>query len=295
MNQSLSIEGVTEIELVALAIKERGVRCRVPSTGEAITFKPARQIWREVSGQILKIKPNKIWSFSGTRYLSGDFLSARIDVKELGLTPLRMEDHGIWNPQDEYWGESDSEIDPYFLPVIHAGSRPMFEMEQIIPGEDPEDPWEDPILQASEYHGCGDDESANKIMERILTTDLRCLDAHAHLGNWDFNREPPGEDLAERAKRHYEVGVRIGELSLGDDFKGVLKWGMVDNRPFLRCLHGYGLCLWRLGNVAEARQVFERMIWLNPSDNQGIRFLLGSIDAGQAWDTFQENEKRSHG
>jgi hypothetical protein len=27
-------------------------------------------------------------------------------------------------------------------------------------------------------------------------------------------------------------------------FDGVLPWGQIDNRPFLRCMHGFGLCLW---------------------------------------------------
>ena len=57
----------------------------------------------------------------------------------------------------------------------------------------------------------------------------------------------------ERVVRHYEAGVRIGELSLGDEFDGVLSWGLIDNRPFLRCLHGYGLCLWRLGRFGKRR------------------------------------------
>ena len=60
------------------------------------------------------------------------------------------------------------------------------------------------------------------------------------------------------------MGVRIGELSLGTDFGGVLLWRMIDNRPFLRCLHGYGLCLWRAGKFEDAYRVFERMLWLNP-------------------------------
>ncbi|MEO5968374.1 MAG: hypothetical protein ABIQ95_00480 [Bdellovibrionia bacterium] len=289
MNQGFSIEGLLEIELVALAVKDRGVRCRL-LTGESVTLKPSRQIWHEVAGQILKIKPNKLWKYAGTSYLSGELLSSRISIEELDLTPLLLESHGTWTPKEDIWGEKDEEVNPYFVPVIQAGPRPMFEMEQIIPGEDPEDPWDDPILQASEHYECGDYVSAYKIMEKILTTDLRCLDAHSHLGNWDFNSEPANNYRAERAKLHYEIGVKIGEHSLGPNFNGVLKWGMVDNRPFLRCLHGYGLCLWRLGEISEARKIFDRMIWLNPTDNQGIRFLLESIDAGEPWDEFQEKE-----
>jgi hypothetical protein len=79
------------------------------------------------------------------------------------------------------------------------------------------------------------------------------------------------------------VGVRIGELSLGDAFDGVLAWGLIDNRPFLRCPQDYGLCLWRLGRWDETESVLERMLWLNPSDNQGIRGLLPAVRAREAW------------
>jgi len=84
------------------------------------------------------------------------------------------------------------------------------------------------------------------------------------------------------------VGVGIGELSLGERFEGVLPWGRVDNRPFLRCMHGYGLCLWRLGRFDEAERVFGKMLWLNPSDNQGVRFLLEDIRTGKTWEENRE-------
>jgi hypothetical protein len=64
--------------------------------------------------------------------------------------------------------------------------------------------------------------------------------AHAHLGNWAFDR------VVRTALNHYQRGVRIGQLSLGEGFEGALPWGFIDNRPFLRCMSGLGLCLWRL-------------------------------------------------
>jgi hypothetical protein len=45
-------------------------------------------------------------------------------------------------------------------------------------------------------------------------------------------------------------------------------------------MHGYGLCLWRLDRFKEAERVFERMLWLNPMDNQGARFLFDDVRAG---------------
>ena len=156
-------------------------------------------------------------------------------------------------------------------------------MEQVLPGADPDDWDSDPILEASERKAAGDSVVAQTLLVEMLEADLRCLDAHAHLGNIAF------EDHTEHAIRHYEVGLCIGELSLGESFDGVLPWGRVDNRPFLRCMHGYGLCLWRLGRVDEAVAVFERMLWLNPSDNQGIRFLLPQVQAGERWEDHHGN------
>lgn len=117
----------------------------------------------------------------------------------------------------------------------------------------------------------------------LCRADLRCLDAHAHLGNLEFERRPAN------AIRHYEVGVRIGELSLGAVFDGLLPWGWIDNRPFLRCLQGYGLCLWRLGKFKQAADVFKRMLWLNPSDNQGVRFVIGKARARMTWEADRES------
>ena len=119
---------------------------------------------------------------------------------------------------------------------------------------------------------------------KLLAQDLRCLDARAHLGNFAFDRSPT------EAQRHYEIGVSIGAFSLGRKFDGVLAWGLIDNRPFLRCLHGVGLCCWRVGNTREAAAVFRKMLWLNPSDNQGARLNLAAALAGKTWEEMEGDE-----
>jgi len=153
------------------------------------------------------------------------------------------------------------------------------EMEQILPGVKPED-YDidtDPVGLAVDMKEAGDFVGADQQLNSLLIADLRCLDAHAHLGNLDFDRQP------ETALRHYDIGRQIGELSLGSDFKGVLRWGMIDNRPYLRCLHGYGLCLWRSKRFEEAATVFTRMLWINPADNQGARFNLTEACDNRTW------------
>lgn len=63
-----------------------------------------------------------------------------------------------------------------------------------------------------------------------------------------------------------------------------LPWGLVDNRPFLRCLHGVGIANWRLGDLRVAEAAFTKMLWLNPGDNQGARFCLAAMEEGKSWD-----------
>ena len=111
----------------------------------------------------------------------------------------------------------------------------MFEMEQIIPGQDPEDFDSAPIVEAAELKDAGERGEAEELLMGLLAQDLRCLDAHAHLGNFEFKHRP------RQALRHYAVGVAIGELTLGAKFDGVLSWGLIDNRPFLRSLNGLGI------------------------------------------------------
>ena len=264
------------LDLVVLAVKSNAIRCRVLGTERAITLRTAVRC--EVPGEIVTVVPTRQWTHAGHPYLSGRVQSSRLDVRALGLVPLGLEAEGDWDPEQEYWGEEGESLDEWAKPIVARGKRPAFEMEQVLPGSDPDDWDSDPIIEASELNAVGERRAAEDLLMKVLADDLRCLDAHAHLGNFAFDGDP------EQAMRHYRVGAGIGDLSLGPDFDGVLPWGHVDNRPFLRCLHGLGLCFWRLGNLDEAAKTFIRILWLNPSDNQGERFNLAHVQAGRTWE-----------
>lgn len=264
------------VDLVVVAVKERGARCRLLGSERVITLR-AKSLFGVVPGQVVTVQANKHWRHNGHPYLSGKIAAARIDAAALGLTPLALNTLGTWDPAEAYWGEGDDPIVDWAQSIIARGPWPSFEMEQVLPGHDPEDVDSDPILEATDLKDADDTAGAEDILAALLEADLRCLDAHAHLGNLLFRTSPTW------AINHYEVGVRIGELSLSADFDGVLVWDLIDNRPFLRCLQGYGLCLWRLKRWDEAERVFERMLWINPSDHQGARFLLPDVRARLVW------------
>jgi hypothetical protein len=126
---------------------------------------------------------------------------------------------GTWDPKGECWGEEGDVLDDRTKAVIACGPRRSFEMEQLLPVDDPDDPDGDPIIRSNDLESAGDYEAACQILMELCESDLRCLDAHAHLGSLIFDHIP-GD-----AMRHYEVGLRIGELSPDSLADGLLSWG----------------------------------------------------------------------
>jgi hypothetical protein len=264
------------LDLVVLTVGERTAHCRILGT-DAELFVRLDETRDVVPGETLTLRSRSAGRYRGEPCISGDLEGRRVDARALGLVPLALHRCGEWDPAEEYWGEDGTPIEEWAVPIVKRGSRPTFEMEQVLPGSDPDEPDDDPIIEASDLASGGRRREARQLLMQLLAVDLRCLDAHAHLGNMRFDRAPA------HALRHYEVGVRIGELSLGDGFEGVLAWGCLDNRPFLRAMHGYGLSLWRLRRHGDAVRVFERMLWMNPGDNQGIRYVLPAVRRGEPW------------
>ena len=91
--------------------------------------------------------------------------------------------------------------------------------------------------------------------------------------------------LAEAAADHrqalalFQKGVEAGRRALGstffeDDENTGHFWGILETRPFMRSLAGYGTTLWELGRRDEALAQYQELLRLNPGDNQGIRYLL---------------------
>ena len=143
------------VELVALSVKERAARCRLLGSDRIVTLRASR-LWDVVPGEIVSVKPRKQWSYAGHPYLSGEIESTRLDVAALGLVPLRLEDRGLWDPREHYWGEKDEPIEEWAKPIIARGPRPEFEMEQVLPGADPDDPFSDPITESNDLKDAGD-------------------------------------------------------------------------------------------------------------------------------------------
>jgi len=201
------------------------------------------------------------------------FASAQAPV----AVPLALNSMGDWDPEEEYWGEPGEERHPLVEEVFAAGVRACFEMDQVIPGVELDD-FDDPIVEAADLHRAGEDRHAMRLLEGVLALDERCVDAWGHLGLIALDTRGPGPAAA-----FYDKGMAIAEASLPEGFGGVLPWGMVDNRPFLRCLHGLALCAWRQRRWDDAEAMFRSLVWLDPNGALDAIACLGPVLAHERW------------
>ena len=234
----------------------KAARVRVLATGEVLTVR-ASDLWHVMPGHVVTLTLTRRWRHLGHLYGEGELRDARIEVQELGLPKLQLQERGPLEDSDD--------------------ARTAYEMEQVLPGTTPGSNF-DPMLVVIARKERGDIRGAALLLMDLLADDLRCLDAHVHLGNIVFPTYP------EHALIHYEIGVAIGEHALGSDFAGAHPWSYLDNRPFLRCLYAQGLTLWRLGRLEDAARVFERLLGLNPADGQGAGRFLADVQAGRPWE-----------
>lgn len=128
-----------------------------------------------------------------------------------------------------------------------------------------------------EFHaGCelyeeGDLDEAERVFRAVLTQMPDHLDALHHLALVLSER-----NLLDEARDLWEQDVRIGHKAFPQDFelgRDRLEWGWLENRPFLRCLHGLALVRYNDGEMEEVLRLFQELLSLNPNDNQGVRAM----------------------
>ncbi len=245
------------LELVVLACKSNALRCRLLRSAREITLRTA--VRDEIPGSIITVTPKKHWTHARHPYLSGEVTAIRIDASVLGLVPLTLHrEDATRSPR----GAMEDE-------------RPVYRLAQAGLADD--DAGGEILLEAQECIDAGANGEADELLHKVLALDRRYLDAHALLGERNLASWP------SLSFHHFELGVAIGSLTVGEDLDGVLPWGLVDNRPFLRCLHGLSRALLRRDRREGAVKALRRLLRLDPGDHLGARASLDAIEAGKTW------------
>jgi tetratricopeptide (TPR) repeat protein len=123
--------------------------------------------------------------------------------------------------------------------------------------------------EGMEYWWDGDRRSALKYFRRALKLDSQHADAHNHLGiaSLDARR-------LKDAEQHFRAAVDGGEHRVERD-GALVPWGIIENRPYLRALGNLALVFVEQRNWPKALAMHQRILDLNPDDNQGVRYLIG--------------------
>lgn len=247
------------VDLLVLACKSNALRCRLLGSAREVTLRTA--VRDEIPGSIVTVTPKKQWTHARHPYLSGEVSAVRVDASVLGLAPLALHREGALH--------DSAGRDPA------RDERPMYRLAEVAAAID--DAGADLLLEAQECIHAPAYAEADELLHKALALDLRHLDAHAMLGERNLSSWPT------LALRHFELGVAIGSLTVGEDFDGVLPWGFVENRPFLRCLHGLSRALLRRDRREDATAALRRLLRLDPADLLGAGASLAAIEAGKTW------------
>ena len=116
------------------------------------------------------------------------------------------------------------------------------------------------------------DTQARKLAKRALRLDPDCVDALVVMTQLDA-RTP------REAIEGLQKAVAAGERSLGAKFirenEGHF-WMLIETRPWMRAMAELAAAMKGVGLLTDAIRIYDRMLKLNPNDNQGVRNpLLG--------------------
>jgi tetratricopeptide (TPR) repeat protein len=111
---------------------------------------------------------------------------------------------------------------------------------------------------------------ARKLAKRALRLDSDCVDALVVMN--DLDARTTTELIAGLQK-----AVAAGERSLGAQFfrenTGHF-WMLIETRPYMRAMEQLAAQLFAKGLNLDAIRIYEKMLELNPNDNQGVRDSL---------------------
>jgi tetratricopeptide (TPR) repeat protein len=107
------------------------------------------------------------------------------------------------------------------------------------------------------------------LAKQALEISPLCADAYLMLGEQ--------AKTTEEAIALYRKGVEAGEQALGPaafaEYAGDF-WGLIETRPYMRVRHMLAVALWDTGEREEPLAHWQDLLRLNPTDNQGARYLL---------------------
>jgi tetratricopeptide (TPR) repeat protein len=128
----------------------------------------------------------------------------------------------------------------------------------------------------------------NAHLRKAVEQDSECVSARIELADADYQ----SGKWDESSRGYREVIEREERRWRGETPSW---WEDHDTRPFLRAIYGRAMTEWHRGRFSETARDLQRLLALNPRDNQGTRFLLPMVhllgeDDAQSLKSFSHHE-----
>ncbi len=110
-----------------------------------------------------------------------------------------------------------------------------------------------------------------KLAEEALQLDKNCILAYQYLGEQQNN--------INKAQILFKKGIEIGKKKYGGKYEEENKghfWLIHETRPYMSCIYNLSECYYHSSKIEESIKLLEHLLELNPSDNQGVRYILSS-------------------
>lgn len=206
-----------------------------------------------------------------TTYLTGEVLSWDFIIDNLDTQGHDFSFDEIWDPRIGY-GEEEAE--EYFHDYLSEGLRKSYIFKDYS-GYGFYKEHDDPVFTATE----SDHDTRYSILTKLWEDYPQCIDALVHIGHTYLENKY----MYGNARNCYLTAVSIAEKNLPEDFDGILRWMSLENRPYLRALHGLCLVCWKMESFSEAQRIAEKLLRLCPEDNLGVRFIIDKIANQIPW------------
>lgn len=104
-------------------------------------------------------------------------------------------------------------------------------------------------------------------LRKALEQDANCALARIELADTDYQ----SGRWIECHRGYQEIIEREERRWRGDSPEW---WSDPETRPYLRALYGHAMTEWQQGHFSQTASDLQQLLTLNPSDNQGVRFLI---------------------
>lgn len=161
----------------------------------------------------------------------------------------------------------DSETSHYKFPSSKSTSKEIWPLEE---GLVPEQAREEAQRIAYDAMEASDPEDKVMLIEEALKANPMCVDALMMTAT--MMSETPLQYI-----NMTQLAIEAGRMELGEEFMEENKghfWGLLETRPYMRACAALAEILVDIGLFEDAIIEYEKMLELNPGDNQGMRYPL---------------------